>query len=213
MWSDMPKVLQNNKSLILLERVEWFVGFLHVVICILLDIHWSYQTLLFWAGFVRYRLSANQIVRFLKLNNLENYMNYQVDFLLPLKLQKISCYFGLCRKILLTNQFVGLFTFDLFDLLILIPGVHCHKYCTCYITLQNYQYNIFSVETISSFCFTIFPECIFRNCFKHLKRFCFECEHTLFKGQKPFFPSSEQCLNGFPQFLYVIIIKWMSNSS
>ena len=204
----MPKVLQNNKPLILLERVEWFVGFLNVVICILLDIHWSYQNLLFWAGFVRYRLSANQIVRFLKLNNLENYMNYQVEFLLPLKLQ-----FGLCRKILLTNQFVGLFTFDLFDLLILIPGVHCYKHCTCYITLQNYRYNIFSVETISSFCFTIFPECIFRNCFKHLKRFCCECEHTLFKGQKPFFPSSEQCLNGFPQFLYVIIIKWMSNSS
>ena len=49
-------------------------------------------------------------------------MRYQVGFLLPLKLQKISCYFGLCCKISSANQFVGFFTFDLFDLLILIPG-------------------------------------------------------------------------------------------
>ena len=52
-------------------------------------------------------------------------MRYQVDFLLPLKLQKIY-YFGLCRKILLANQFAGFSTFDLCDLLILIPGVHCY---------------------------------------------------------------------------------------
>ena len=53
-------------------------------------------------------------------------MRYQIDFLLPLKLQKISYYFGLCQKILLVNQFAGFFTFDLFDLLILIPGFHCY---------------------------------------------------------------------------------------
>ena len=47
------------------------VDFLHVVICILLDIHWSYQNLLFWAGIVRHRLSANQIVRCLNLKNLK----------------------------------------------------------------------------------------------------------------------------------------------
>ena len=97
-------------------------------ICILrvMDIHWSYQNLLFWTGIVWHRLSANQIVRCFKLRKLKNYMGYQVDFLLPLKLQKISYYFGLCRKILLANQFAGFFTFDLFDLLILIPGVHCY---------------------------------------------------------------------------------------
>ena len=53
-------------------------------------------------------------------------MRYQVDFLLPLKLQKISCYFGLCGKILVANQFVGFFIFDMFDLLILILGFHCY---------------------------------------------------------------------------------------
>ena len=52
-------------------------------------------------------------------------MRYQVDFLLPLKLQKISHYFGLCGKILLPNQFAGFFTFDLFDLLILILRYDC----------------------------------------------------------------------------------------
>ena len=96
-------------------------------ICILrvMDIHWSYQNLLFWAGIVWHRLSANQIVRCFKLKKLKNNMMYQVDFLLLLKLQKISNCFGLSRKIVLVNQFPGFFTFDLFNLLILIPGVHC----------------------------------------------------------------------------------------
>ena len=53
-------------------------------------------------------------------------MRYQVDFLLPLKLEKISYYFGLCWKRLLANQFAGFFTFHLCDLLILIPGGHCY---------------------------------------------------------------------------------------
>ena len=97
-----------------------FVDLLHVVICILLDIRWSYQNLLFWAGIVWYRLSANQTVRCFIL---KNYMRYQVDFLVPLKLQKV-CYFGLFHKVLLANQFAGFLTFDLFDLLILILRLH-----------------------------------------------------------------------------------------
>ena len=39
-----------------------FVDFLHVVICILLDIHWSCKNMLFWVGTVRHRFSANHIV-------------------------------------------------------------------------------------------------------------------------------------------------------
>ena len=53
-------------------------------------------------------------------------MRYQVDFLLPLKVQKMSYYFGLCWTIPLVNQFTGYFTFDLFDFLILISGIHCY---------------------------------------------------------------------------------------
>ena len=53
-----------------------FVDFLHVAICTLLDIHWSYKNMLFWVGTVRYRLSANRTVRCFKLKKLENYMRY-----------------------------------------------------------------------------------------------------------------------------------------
>ena len=113
--------LTNN----LMNWVDWLNDF-----CVLrvMDIHWSYQHLLFWAGIVWHRLSDNQIVRYFQLKKLKNYMRHQVAFLLPLKLQKI-CYFGLCHKILLANGFAGFFTLDLldlFDLLILIPGVHCY---------------------------------------------------------------------------------------
>ena len=69
-WSCMSKVLWNNKLPISLEWVEWFCWFfaLHLVICILLDIHWSYKNMLFWVGTVRHRLSANQFVSCFKLN-------------------------------------------------------------------------------------------------------------------------------------------------
>ena len=109
--------LTNN----LMNWADWLNGF-----CVLrvMDIHWNYQDLLFWAGIVWHRLSVNQIVRYFKLKKIKNYMRCQVDFLLPLKLQNI-CYFGLCHKIFLANQVAGFFTFDLFDLLILMPEVHC----------------------------------------------------------------------------------------
>ena len=107
-------------------------------ICLLrvMDIHWSYQNfaILGW-----HRLVGNHIVRCFKLKKLKNYMRYQVDFLLPLKLQKISYYFGLCWKILLANQFAEFFTFDLFCMLILIPGVHC------YIVLVVHEFMSFSM--------------------------------------------------------------------
>ena len=70
-------------------------------------------------------------------------MRYQVDFLLPLKLQKISYYFGLRQKILLANQFAGFFTFDLCDLLILISWVHCYIVLVYFAEMSSY----FSVKT------------------------------------------------------------------
>ena len=122
-----PKFSKIKNRQYLWKEFSHFVDFLHAVICILLDIHSSYQHLLFWAGIVRHRISTNQIVTCCKLKKLENYMRYQVDFLLPLKLQKISCYFWICRKILLAYQFAGFLTFELFDLLIVILcGGHCY---------------------------------------------------------------------------------------
>ena len=38
------------------------------------------------------------------------------------------------RKILLANQIARVFTFDLFDLLILIPGVHCYIVLLIWVT-------------------------------------------------------------------------------
>ena len=108
------------------DMMNWPDWFNDICILGVMDIHWSYQNLLFWAGTVWHRLSANQIVRCFKLKKLKNYIRYQVDFWLSLKLHKISYYFGLCREILVANQFVGFFSFDLFDVLILIPGVHCY---------------------------------------------------------------------------------------
>ena len=40
--------------------------------------------------------------------------------------RKISCYFRLDPKILLTNEFARFFIFDLLDLLILTSEVHCY---------------------------------------------------------------------------------------
>ena len=90
--------------------------------------------MLFWVGTVRHRLSTNQIVRCFKLKKLENSMRDQVDFLPPLKLQMISYILSNGFKKLLANQFAEFLTFDLFVLLILIPGVNC------YIVLVNSSY-------------------------------------------------------------------------
>ena len=86
-----------------------------------------------------------------KLKKLKNYMGYQVDFLLPLKLQKISYYFGLCWKMLLANQFVGFFTFDLFDLLTLVPGVHCYIVLFSFLTKLSLSYLFQSFPSPTSY--------------------------------------------------------------
>ena len=55
-------------------------------------------------------------------------MRYQADFLLPLKLQKISYYFGLYQKILLANQFTEVF-------------IYWGSIATLYLILLNLVYN------------------------------------------------------------------------
>ena len=51
-------------------------------ICVLgvMDIHWSYQNLLFWAGIIWHRLLANQIVRCFKLKNLKTIWGIKLIF-------------------------------------------------------------------------------------------------------------------------------------
>ena len=131
---------------------DWLndIGILRVM-----DIHWSYQNLLFWAGIVWHRLSANRIVRCFKLEKLKNYMRYQFDFLLLLKLQKISYYFALCWKILLASQGARFFTFHIFDLLILMPGVHCYIVHICLVSSFLTDFSSWSLLSIISNCYSL----------------------------------------------------------
>ena len=124
-WCSMPKVHWNNKSPLSLKKLSDFVDFLQVVICILLDIHLTYKNILFWAGIVRHRLSAYQIVRCFKLKKLKIIWDIKLIFCFCWSYKKyaiLSC----DSTILLANQFSGVFNFDLFDLLILIQVVHCY---------------------------------------------------------------------------------------
>ena len=89
------KFSETTNHQYLWKSLNDFVDILHLVICVLLHIHGSYKNMLFWAGIVRHSLSAYHIVRCFKLKKLQNDMRYQVEFLLPLKLEKVSCYFGL----------------------------------------------------------------------------------------------------------------------
>ena len=93
-------------------------------------------------------------------------MRYQVDCLLSLKLQKL-CYFGLCRQILLANQFAGFFTFDLFGLLILTPGIHCYIVLNFLLLFSQCQSKYFIGRYVKMFLdlvFIIFRSCLLSNC-------------------------------------------------
>ena len=109
-WSACPKFSEVTNHQFLWKGSCDFVDFLQVVICILLDIKWKLsmlymhgrylwclcmeESMLFWAGIVRHSLSANQIVRCVKLKKIKKDIRCQVNFLHPLKLEE-TCYFVL----------------------------------------------------------------------------------------------------------------------
>ena len=133
-WSGMPKVLWNNKLPISLERVEWFCAcsYLHLVRYALKLKKYAILT-----GIFRHMISANQIGRCFKLKRLENYMRYQVNFLLPLKLQKIPCCFGLWLQITLGQSVCRIFYFWLVWLVKLNTGgplLHCTWFSQYYLS-------------------------------------------------------------------------------
>ena len=82
----------------------------------------------------------------LNLKNLKTVRGIDLIFCLHWSYKKYIYYFELCWKILLANQFVGVFTSDLFDLLIL--GVHCHivlvELCYCFCLFLSLIMNVFS---------------------------------------------------------------------
>ena len=65
-----PKFSEITICQYLWDELSDLVDFLHVVICILLEIHQSCKNMLFWADVVRHGLSANQIVRCFKLKKI-----------------------------------------------------------------------------------------------------------------------------------------------
>ena len=98
----------------------------------------------FWADIVRHSLSTNKIDRYLKFKKLEHDMRYQVDSLLSLNWKNIM-FWDYDPKMLLTYQFPGLFTFDLFDLLNLIPEVHCYIALVCVSIFGIFRFSSFAV--------------------------------------------------------------------
>ena len=117
-------------------------------ICILgvMDIHCSYQNLLCWAGIVWHRLSANQIGRYFKLKKLKNCTRYRLDFLPPLKLQKIYILFWVMLENTLGQSVCRSFYFWLIWLVNI--GVHCHivlvELCYCFCLFLSLIMNVFS---------------------------------------------------------------------
>ena len=86
--------------------------------------------MLFWAGIVRHSLSANQIVKCFKLKNLKKDIRYQVDFLLPLKLEETCC-FGLWPQNTLGLSVCKIFYFWLVWIFKFNTGGPL-LHCTCY---------------------------------------------------------------------------------
>ena len=114
-----------------LWKVLCFFFFLQAVICIFLDIHWSYKNMLFWVGILRHSLPDNQIVRCFKFKKLKKDMRYQIDFLLPLKLEEILCYFGLWPQNALGQSVCRILFFWLVWLVKLNAGDPL-LHCTCF---------------------------------------------------------------------------------
>ena len=145
-----PKFSEATNHRYLWKELCDFVDFLRVVLCNLLHIHWRYKNMLLWAGIARHSLSANQIVRCFRLKKLKKDMRYQVDFLLPLKLEEI-CYFGLWPQNTLGKSVCRIFCFWLVWLVRRNTGVPL-LHCTCFryfpdsLTTYHMSYCDFVVE-------------------------------------------------------------------
>ena len=108
-----PMFSEKNKSPISLNRVEWFCWFFASMYLHLVRYPLKLQKYAIFCGIVRHTLSANQIVRCFKIKKLKNDMRYQVDFLVPLKLEKILSYFYLWPQNTLGQSVCRIFYFCL----------------------------------------------------------------------------------------------------
>ena len=102
---------------------DWFND-----ICILrvMDIHWSYNNLLFWAGIVWPIFQPTRFSDVSKFKNLKAILRIKLIFCFYWSCKKYRTILGSTGKYSWPISLQDFFTFDLCDLLILIPAVHCY---------------------------------------------------------------------------------------
>ena len=122
-WTDMPKFLWSNKSPISLGRVVWFCWFFGSSYFHLVKYPLKLQKLPTFSGIASEPIRLSDV---LNLKNSKRIWGIQLAFCFHWNLKKYYAILGYDPKILSANQFAGYFTFGLFDLLSLIPGVHCY---------------------------------------------------------------------------------------
>ena len=128
--SCMPKVLWNNQSPISVERVEWFSWFFCMQ---LFSSCWIFieATKLCYFGMALSCIGSQPVILsdILNLKNSETMWVIKLIFCFHWSYKKHYAILGYDPKKLkklLVIFFAGFFTFDLFDLLIVISGVHCY---------------------------------------------------------------------------------------
>ena len=104
----------------LIKWVYWLNDFCELRV---MDIHWNYQNLLFSVSIVWHRLSANQIIRYFKPKNLKTIWGIKLIFYFHWNYKNIL--FWVILQNTLERSVCRIFYFY-FDLLILIPGIHCY---------------------------------------------------------------------------------------
>ena len=93
-----PKLSEITNHQYLWRGLSGFVDFLHVVIYILLDIHWSYQKLLYWAGIVRHRPQPIRLSDVLNLKKLKTMWGFKLIVCLHWRYRKYHAISGYAAK-------------------------------------------------------------------------------------------------------------------
>ena len=119
----ITKVLWNNKLVISLERVEWFCWFFacsYFESCISIE-----ATKVCYIGLALSGIGSqpNRLSDVLNLKNLKTIWGIKLIYCFHWNYKKYHAILGYAAKYFWPIRF---FPFDLFDLLILIPGVHCY---------------------------------------------------------------------------------------
>ena len=118
-----PKLSETTNHQYLWKRSSDFVDFLQVVVCLLLDIHCSYKICYFGQALSGIASQPIRLSDVLNLKNSRTIWGIKLIFCFHWSYKKYHAIFGYDPKILLANQFAGFFTFNLFNLLNLIPGI------------------------------------------------------------------------------------------